>query len=202
MPRRGRAAPVEIVREPPRARAEHEHALRRRVPDQPVHDRGGDLVLLVAPCPVAMNVRVIGREALIGRQARAQRKLRGVSRGVPVELEGREQRPQTLVVILRSCREVRETRLCGRPQIVARERRAQLLHVAERALQRQAQAPAPLVERRRGLREQPWHARHVRKFASATGAAQHVARALERAVAARAGEEIQKLGRAVHLKAT
>ncbi len=101
---------MDVVREPPGARAEHEHAARRRIAQRGVHDLERRGVLLFAPRPVAVKVRVVGREALVDRQPRAQRKMRLDGCAVAADRERREQRAEPPAVILDCARIELQTR--------------------------------------------------------------------------------------------
>ena len=141
-----------------------------------------------------MHVLIVGGEALVRGQPRAQREVGLDARSVALELEleRRQQRAQAHAVIRGGVRERLEA--CARrvAQVGARQSGSQLLLVAFVALQREVQAAAPLVEGCSGLREQPWDRVEPGKFDAATGAAEAVAADGERLIAARTREQLEK----------
>ena len=83
---------MDVVCESPGARAEHEHSARGGVAERGIHDLERRGVLLVAPRPVAVQVRVIRRESLIDRQPSAQREMGLHGRAVADDRKWREHR--------------------------------------------------------------------------------------------------------------
>ena len=90
---------VHVVREPARAGPENEHAPRRRIAERVLENSVRRFVLLFAPSPVAMDVGVVRREALLRGQSRAQREVRLDRRGIVLELERGEQGSEAPAVV-------------------------------------------------------------------------------------------------------
>ena len=119
-----------------------------------------------------MYVGVIGREALLRGQPRAQREVRLDRRGVLFELERREQGAESAPwSAVASASSSSRARVAGRSSGRSSAARS-CFSSALVALQREVQAPAPLAERRPWLREQPRDRVEPREVDAAARAAQ------------------------------
>src|SRR5690606_30966799 len=140
----------------------------------------GERILLPAPRPVAVDVRIVSQESLIGRRTGAQREIGLDACRELVELERREQGGEALRVADCGVAQRFEPLARRRTKAGALERHLELRAAPLELPQREVQPAAPFAERGLRLREQPGDARDERKVDAAPGAIEAARRLVER----------------------